>query len=169
MEPRNPVTLTAEQMAECKRKGQEIARNAARRQAARNTAETRSRVCTIGNKLAKDMGREAAFVKAWAMVKGGAMTLPVKGVTFGNRQEALRRLAAYQPAVIRAWFAPEPENKADPGAVAVMVMIQGGRGAYRLGYLPRQETAAVKALGARLPRLSLLPGDVYGARVTVRV
>ena len=97
------------------------------------------------------------------------MTLPVRGVTFGRRQEALRRLAAYEPRTVRAWLAPEPENEADPGAVAVMVMVQGGRGAYRLGYIPRQETAAVKAIGARLPRLSLLPGDVYGARVTVRV
>jgi hypothetical protein len=126
-------------------------------------------VCAIGNKLAKEMGREAAFVKAWAMAKSGAVTLPVRGVTFGNRQEALRRLAAYEPCTVRAWLAPEPENRADPNAVAVMVMIQGGRGAYRLGYIPRQETAAVKAIGARLPRLSLLPGDVYGARVTVQV
>jgi hypothetical protein len=132
-------------------------------------SEMRSRVFTVGNRLAKDMGREGAFVKAWAMVKGGSVTLPVRGVTYGNRQEALRRLAAYQPAAIRAWLAPEPENKADPKAVAVMVMVQGGRGAYRLGYIPRQETAAVRALGVRLPRLSLLPGDVYGARVTVGV
>jgi hypothetical protein len=53
-----------------------------------------SKVMTLGNRLAaKDAGlsRHDAFVQAWAIVKAGGLTLPVKGVTQGTRQEALRR------------------------------------------------------------------------------
>jgi hypothetical protein len=49
-----------------------------------------SRVFTIGNRLAGEMGsRSAAFVRAWAIVKAGSVEMPVKGVSFGSRQEAL--------------------------------------------------------------------------------
>jgi hypothetical protein len=54
-----------------------------------------SKVMNLGNKLAPRMGRHDAFVRAWVIVKAGGLTLPVKGVTFGTRQEALKRLAAY--------------------------------------------------------------------------
>jgi hypothetical protein len=46
--------------------------------------------------------RRAAFVEAWAIVKAGGLEVAIKGVSFGNRQEALRRLAAYSPELIRA-------------------------------------------------------------------
>jgi hypothetical protein len=48
----------------------------------------------LGNRLAPRMGgnRRAAFIQAWGL------ELAVRGVSFGNRQEALRRLAAYSPA-----------------------------------------------------------------------
>jgi hypothetical protein len=49
---------------------------------------------TLGNKLAPRMGeRRAAFVQAWIIVKAGGLEVAVRGVSFGNRQEALRRLA----------------------------------------------------------------------------
>jgi hypothetical protein len=84
--------------------------------------ELKSKAMTLGNKLAPRMGdRRAAFVQAWAIVKAGGLELAVRGVSFGNRQEALRRLAAYNPADVRAVLVPEPENPADPQAVAVMV------------------------------------------------
>jgi hypothetical protein len=78
--------------------------------------ELKSKVMTLGNKLAPRMGRHDAFVQAWAIVKAGGLTLPVKGVSFGTRQEALRRLAAYSPEQVRAVLVPEPENPADPAA-----------------------------------------------------
>jgi hypothetical protein len=135
-------------------------------------SELKSKVMTLGNRLAPRMGgdRRAAFVRAWAVVKAGGLELAVKGVSFGTRQKALRRLAAYSPADVRVWFVAEPENKADREAVAVMVAVQNGRGAYRLGYVPRERTAEVKALGTKIPRIRVLAGDTtYGARVALAV
>jgi hypothetical protein len=134
--------------------------------------ELKRKVMTLGNKLAPRMGgdRRAAFVRAWAVVKAGGLELAVKGVSFGNRQEALRRLAAYSPADVRTFFMPEPENPADPAAVAVMVGVQGGRGLYRLGYVPRPLAPVAAVLGNRLPALRLVEGEhSRGARVRLAV
>jgi hypothetical protein len=134
--------------------------------------ELKSKVMTLGNKLAPRMGgdRRAAFVEAWAIVKAGGLEVAVRGVSFGNRQKALKRLAAYNPAAVRAFLDPEPENPADPAAVAVMVGVQGGRGLYRLGYVPRTLAPVVAALGGQLPRLRLVEGEYSrGARVNLAV
>jgi hypothetical protein len=109
--------------------------------------------------------RSAAFIEAWKIVKAGKIELSVKGVTFGNRQEALRRLAKYNPADIRAFIVPEPGNRADSKAAAVMVGVQNGRGLYRLGYLPREYAAAAKSLKAS--GLRVIGGDIRGARITL--
>jgi hypothetical protein len=94
----------------------------------------------------------------------------VRGVSFGNRQEALRRLAAYSPSAVRAVLVPEPSNPADPQAVAVMVGVQGGRGLFRLGYVPRTLAPVVAVLGGRLPRLRLVEGEYSrGARLALAV
>jgi hypothetical protein len=99
-------------------------------------------------------------------------------VSFGNRQEALRRLATYSPADVRAVLVPEPENPADPAAVAVMVGVQGGKGLYRLGYVPRNLAPVAAALGGAsgLPALRVVSGSwgwanktTYGARVALAV
>jgi hypothetical protein len=113
--------------------------------------ELKSKVMALGNKLAPRMGgnKSAAFVRAWAVVKAGGLELAVKGVSFGNRQEALKRLAAYASDQIRAVLVPEPANPADPAAVAVMVGVQGGKGLFRLGYVPRNMAPVVAALGAQ--------------------
>lgn len=133
-----------------------------------------SKIMTLGNKLAAQMDRSAAFRKSWDIVKAGAVTLPVKGVIQGNRQEALRRLSTYDPAQVRAWLAPEPGNPADPAALAVMVMVDGGRGAYRLGYVPRNETGTVKALGVKIASIRVVSGTwgytnktTFGARLAL--
>jgi hypothetical protein len=115
------------------------------------------------------MNRKAAFVRAWAIVKAGGVTLPVKGVTAGTRQDALRRLARYNLASVRVWITPEPENRYDRNAQAVWVMVNGGPGAYRLGYIPREQTGIAAALRGKLPALRLLDGDIRGARVTLAV
>jgi hypothetical protein len=135
-------------------------------------SELKSKVMTLGNRLALRMGgdRRAAFVEAWAIVKNGGLELAVKGVSFGNRQEAFRRLARYNPAAIRAVLVPEPSNPADPQAVAVMVGVQNGRGFYRLDYVPRNMAPAVAVLGGQLPRLRLVEGEYSrGARVALAV
>jgi hypothetical protein len=58
------------------------------------TSELKSKVMSLGNRLAPRMDgdRKAAFVQAWRIVKAGGLELAVKGVSFGSRQEALRRL-----------------------------------------------------------------------------
>jgi hypothetical protein len=103
-------------------------------------------------------------------VKAGGLELAVRGVSFGNRQEALRRLARYNPADVRAVLVPEPSNPADPAAVAVMVGVQGGRGLYRLGYVPRTLAPVVTAFRVQFLRLHLVEGEhSRGARVSLAV
>jgi hypothetical protein len=140
----------------------------------KTSKEMKSKVVTLGNRLAPRMGgdRKAAFVKAWAIVKAGGLELAVKGVSFGNRQEALKRLSAYAPDQVMAVLVPEPSNPADPAAVAVMVGVRNGRGLYRLGYVPRDMALVVATLGARLPALRVVSGSgktTYGARVALAV
>jgi hypothetical protein len=142
------------------------------------TSEMKSKIVTLGNRLAPRMGgdKSAAFIRAWQIVKAGGLELAVKGTSFANRQEALKRLAAYAPEQIRAVLVPEPSNPVDHNAVAVMVGIQGGKGLFRLGYVPRELTAAVQAIGGKLPALRAVSGTwgwasktTFGARVALGV
>jgi hypothetical protein len=142
------------------------------------TSELKSKVMSLGNRLAPKMNgnRSAAFVKAWEIVKAGSLEIAVKGTSFGNRQEALKRLTAYSPEQIKAVIVPEPNNPIDPAALVVMVGIKGGRGLYRMGYVPREMTAAVSAIGVQLPALRVVSGTwdrynktTYGARVALAV
>jgi hypothetical protein len=134
--------------------------------------ELKSKVMSLGNRLAPRMDgdRTAAFVQAWRIVKAGGLELAVKGVSFGTRQEALKRLAAYRPEQIKAVIVPEPGNPADPAALAVMVGVQNGRGLYRLGYVPRNMTVVASALGRRCPAVRVVSGSQsFGARVALSV
>jgi hypothetical protein len=139
-------------------------------------SELKSKVMTLGNKLAPRMSgdRRVAFVEAWAIVKAGGLELAVRGVSFGNQQKALRRLVAYAPDQVRA--VPEPANPVDPGAVAVMVGVNGGKGLYRLGYVPRNLAPVVSALGGQLPALRVVSGTwgrsgqtTFGVRLALAV
>ncbi|GBU27083.1 hypothetical protein R84B8_00605 [Treponema sp. R8-4-B8] len=140
--------------------------------------EMKSKVVTLANRLASRMGgdKSAAFVKAWAIVKAGGLELAVKGTSFGNRQEALKRLAAYKPDQIKAVLVPEENNPADKNAIAVLVGVTNGKGLYRLGYVPANLTAVISVLGAKLPALRLVSGTwgrthktTFGARVALAV
>jgi hypothetical protein len=140
--------------------------------------ELKSKVVSLANRLAPKMDgdRAAAFIRAWAIVKAGGLELAVKGTSFGSRQEALKRLARYSPEQIKAVFVPEPDNPADPTALAVMVGVQGGKGLFRLGYVPKNMTAVVTAIGGQLPALRVVSGTwgwsgktTFGARVALAV
>jgi len=138
--------------------------------------ELKSKVVSLGNRLSVKMGnKSAAFKKAWAICKAGGLEMAVKGTSFGNRQEALKRLAAYKPDQVRAFLMPEPENPVDSAAVAVMVGVQNGRGFYRLGYVPRNMAAVVTAMSAKNPALRVVSGSwgygktTYGARLALAV
>jgi hypothetical protein len=125
-------------------------------------------VFQIGNRLSKTMDRRDAFIQAWAIVRKGAVSFPVRGVMAGNRQEALRRLNAYKPAQIRAFLLPEPENKFDHNAIAIMCGINGGKGYYKLGYIPASETAKAAAVRGKVS-IHVLSGDINGARLSIAV
>ena len=135
------------------------------------SSELKSKIMSLGNRLAaKGRNRSSAFIQAWAIVRAGGLVLAVKGITFGNRQEALRRLATYNPSQVRTWLVPEPENKQDPEAIAVMVGVQNGRGLYRLGYIPSDMTMVISALRGQLPALRVVSGlNIYGARLALAV
>jgi hypothetical protein len=140
--------------------------------------ELKSKVATLGNRLAPKMNgnKSAAFVKAWAICKAGSFEIAVKGTSFGDRQEALKRLAAYSPDQIKAVIVPEPANPVDPSALAVMVGVNNGRGLYRLGYVPKELTAIVTAIGGQLPAFRVVSGTwgiysktTFGGRVALAV
>jgi len=126
-------------------------------------------VFQIGNRLSKTMDRRDAFIQAWQICKAGTIEIAVNGVTFENRQEALKRLATYKPEQIKAVLVPEPENKFDKNAIAVRVGVQNGKGLFTIGYIPKTFTKVVKAIGANFPTLKLLTGDIHGARLALAV
>ena len=129
--------------------------------------EMKSKVMSLGNRLAVRMGRHEAFVRAWAIVKAGGLELAVRGVSFGNRQEALRRLAKYSADDVRVFIVPEPENTADSRAAAVMVGVQNGRGLFCMGYLPAEFAPAIA--GFRTSGFRILDGETRGARIALAV
>jgi hypothetical protein len=140
--------------------------------------ELKSKVVSLGNRLAPHMGgnKSAAFIKAWAICKAGGLELAVKGTSFGNRQEAFKRLTTYAPDQVRAVLVPEPTNPVDHNAVAVMVGVNGGKGLFKLGYVPRDMAVVVTAMGAKLPALRVVSGTwgwsqktIFGARVALAV
>ena len=132
-------------------------------------------VFQIGNRLSKTMERSAAFSEAWRIVKNGGLEIKVVGTSYGSRQEALHRLAAkYKPEQIHTFIAPEPKNKFDHNALAVMVLVNGSKNTYRLGYIPAKETAKAAAVrgnaSLRVVCVSWgICGHTFGARLTLAV
>jgi len=124
-----------------------------------------SKVCALANGMPRSMPRKEAFAKAWAIAKNGGLEISVAGVSFGSRQEALRRLASYDPESVIALLVPEPDCEHDPGAIAVKVMVKGGKGIYTIGYIPRPYAAVARAFLGRVPRLELVGGETKGARI----
>ena len=97
-----------------------------------------SKVASLANRLTPKMdgNKSAAFFKAWTLVKAASLEITVKGTSFKNRQEALKRLSAYDPAQIQTVLVPEANNPADPAAIAVLVGVNNGKGLYHMGYVP---------------------------------
>jgi len=124
-----------------------------------------AKVCSIANRIPRSTSRKEAFAKAWSIVRNGGLELPVTGVSFGSRQEAIAKLATYDPKEIIALLVPEPDCKHDPNAIAVKVMVNGGKGIYTLGYVPGTDTRVVRAFLVRVPELRLVDGETKGARI----
>jgi hypothetical protein len=128
----------------------------------------KSAVCRIANRISRDISRHDAFVHAWTIVKAGAVEVKAAGTSFGRRPEALTRLAAYDPAQVRAFIVPEPENPADPTALKVMAGVQGGRGLFCMGYIPREAVPVVAVLRT-LPAVRVVGDTVKGLRLRFTV
>jgi hypothetical protein len=126
-----------------------------------------SKACKIANRIPRSVSRKEAFQTAWKIAKNGGLEIKVAGVSFYNRQEALRRLTQYESKHIHAFFVPEFDNQYDSNAIAVQVLVDGGKGVYRLGYVPKTETAIVKAFLGTAPELKVLDGDIRGAKVRI--
>jgi len=87
-------------------------------------------------------------------------------------------LASYDPAQVKAFLVPEADNPIDQNAVAVMVGVENGKGLYRLGYVPKEMTGMVQAMGGRPVNLRVVSGCwdykgrghvTFGARVSLAV
>jgi hypothetical protein len=124
-----------------------------------------SKVCAIANRLKGS--RSDALRQGWAIVRAGTFETKIAGVTFGNRQTALKRLTSYDPSEIRVSLVPEPDNPVDRNAVAVMVGIRQGN-LYKLGYIPSENAKMVRALKGS-PCIEVLPGTTYGARINIAI
>ena len=144
--------------------------------------ELKSKVMSLGNRLTPkmDSDRTSAFIKAWAICKAGGIEIAVKGTSFGNRQKALARLAAYNPAQIKAVLVPEENNPADPAAIAVLVGVNGGKGLFHMGYVPRELCSVLAAMrgqrSLQVPAVRVVSGTwgwsgqtTFGARVVLGV
>ena len=71
----------------------------------------KSKVMTIANALVKQgVSRSAAMVRAWITVKLRTIQTRAAGVTYGNRQKLLERLARYSPEDITVQLRREQDN-----------------------------------------------------------
>jgi len=99
----------------------------------------RKEVTTIANRLNKTIKNlSASFKRAWSIVKGKRLICKLSGVTFGNRQLALRKLEEHKrnSSDIKVNVKREQSNKFDENALIVEVSVNNSR-AYQLGYLPK--------------------------------
>ena len=106
----------------------------------------KSKVMTIANALVKQgVKRSEAMFRAWRTVKQRVIHTKTAGVTHGNRQVLLYRLARYSAEEISITLNREPENAADNNAVQVIAAVKG-KGSAVMGYLNRQLAAAIAPL-----------------------
>lgn len=106
----------------------------------------KSKVMTIANNLVKQgMTRRAAMIQAWITVKLRSIVTRAAGVTYGNRQKLLSRLARYTAEQITITLRHEQGNRFDRNAVQVVAGVKG-KGSAVIGYLNRQLATVVAPL-----------------------
>lgn len=113
----------------------------------KHITEIRRKVATMANRL-KKMGLtlSAAFKRAWQLVKGKAIDTRIAGVTKGNRQRALRRIAMkYRLGAVSVSLERETANLYDANAVKVVISVNNSP-AYDMGYIPQNLAYIVAAL-----------------------
>lgn len=108
--------------------------------------EIRRAVATLANRInikAKDLS--SSFKRAWQIIKGKSLITKVSGVTFGNRQKALRHLSRYTRERINVTLVREYDNRFDNNAVKVIVNVDNGKD-YTMGYLPKELAGEISVL-----------------------
>lgn len=106
----------------------------------------KSSACIIANNLVKQgMTRRAAMIQAWITVKLRSIVTRAAGVTYGNRQKLLSRLARYTAEQITITLRHEQGNRFDRNAVQVVAGVKG-KGSAVIGYLNRQLAAVIAPL-----------------------
>jgi len=143
-----------------------------------NITKIRKEVATIANRInGKINDLSVAFRRAWQIVKGKLLISKVSGVTFGNRQRALKKLEQYEAGMVSVTLEREASNQYDANAVKVMVSVGNG-GCYHLGFMPRELAsllAPVMDNGISLvARFKGVTGgysgcDTYGALIAVEM
>ena len=138
----------------------------------------RKEVMTLANRLNKKLGcLSAALKRAWATVKAKRIFCKVSGVTFGNRQTALKRLEAHirNGAEVKTTLQREASNKTGSNAIKVLVSVNGSA-AYHLGYIPAEVAAVLAPLMDKVGELkahlyNIVGGyearSTYGARLAI--
>lgn len=113
----------------------------------KNITKIRKIICTMANRL-KKMGLtlSAAFKKAWELVKGQRIETKVAGVTKGNRQKALHRIATkYHPEDVTVQLIRDTANLYDNHAVRVDISVKGSE-SYTVGFIPCNLAYVVSAI-----------------------
>ena len=138
----------------------------------------RKQVTTIASRINKKLNDlSASFRQAWQIVKGRILVSKVSGVTFGNRQAALKKLAKLNASSVNVSLEREAGNPHDTNAVKVNVSVGNGRD-YHLGYVPKELASLIAplldkgiSLIARFKNVSggLYDGMNYGALITVEM
>ena len=111
------------------------------------TNEIKRKICIMANRL-KKMGLtlSAAFKKAWALVKGHTVETKIAGVTKGNRQKALYRIATkYSPEDVAVKLVRDSANLYDNHAVRIDISVKGSE-TYTMGFVPRNLAYVVSGL-----------------------
>lgn len=117
----------------------------------------------MANRL-KKMGLtlSAAFKKAWELIKGNTISTKIAGVTKGNRQLALHRIATlYRSEQIKITLERDRANLFDNNAVKVLVSINGSD-SYEIGFIPRNLAYVVSALMDKGMQLTAAFKEVRG-------
>ena len=137
----------------------------------------RSLIFRNANKLVKQgFTRSEAMREAWRLAKLPEISVKVKGTAAtAKRQEALEHLTRYNPELVSFRIAGQPDNPADPNAVAVVATVKG-KGSFLIGYLARELAAQISTLlraGLTLLSWGTVTGGYapymnYGARVNMK-
>lgn len=107
----------------------------------------RSKVAIMANRL-KKMGLtlSAAFKRAWALIKCKTIRTKIAGVTKGNRQKALKRIAeVYSLEQVQVRLERDRANLHDNNAVKVIINVNGSLD-YIIGYIPKNLAYVISTL-----------------------